>query len=188
MEVAIFGGSFDPPHTAHVLVVAEALASGFDLVVAPVVFSHPFAKDLTPFDHRVAMLRLALDSIPGAAVSDVERTLPAPSYTVQTLEALKRANPTWQMRLIVGSDVLPELDRWQDPKRVAELAPLWVLGRAGHPHPDAPQAHLPDLASSRLRSRLAAAWSRDGTLIKSSLIGDIPLDVLDYIEQHALYR
>lgn len=188
MRVAVFGGSFDPPHMGHVLAVAYALASGFERVVAPVVFEHAFAKPLTPFPHRVRMLQLALRPMPSAEVSSIEQSLPSPSFTVHTLEALQSANPHWAMRLVIGSDVLHEIDRWRDPQRVTQLAPPFVLGRAGHAHPAAPGVQLPKVSSSELRSQLTAAWSPQGKLDRSNLIEQIPAATLDYIEQQALYR
>ena len=88
MNVAIFGGSFDPPHVGHVLAVAYARATGgFDRVLVVPTYAHSFEKTLSPFAARVDMTSLAMKDLPFAEVSTVEASLPSPSRTIRTLEA-----------------------------------------------------------------------------------------------------
>ena len=128
--VAVFGGSFNPPHVAHVLAVAYVLStSDAERVLVVPAHKHPFGKPLAPFDDRVRMAELALEPLPGASVSRIEETLDG--LTLHTLEALKKAHPEWSLRLVMGADILLEADKWFRFDDVKKLAPPIVLGRAG---------------------------------------------------------
>lgn len=192
-RVAIFGGSFNPPHVAHLLAAAYALSvAPIDLVLVIPVYRHPFAKELAPFEERLSMCRLALGWLPGVEVSEVERELGGESLTLRTLEHLAAVHPTWAMRLLVGADVLADLPRWHRFDRIAELAPPLVLGRVGvapGPRaslagvaeiPSAPEPVLPGVSSTEIRSALAA-----GDL--DAVRGRVPRAVLDHIAERGLY-
>src|SRR6476660_232974 len=113
MNVALFGGSFDPPHVGHVLAVSYALSTGpFDGLLVVPVLAHAFGKHLAPYEHRVAMTALAMSDLPRATVSTVEETLGAPSRTLRTVQHLKQAHPDWNLRLVVGADVHLERHEW----------------------------------------------------------------------------
>jgi len=155
--VAILGGSFDPPHIGHVLAVKYLLATGAaDRVVVIPVFEHAFAKPLSPFERRVAWLRAAFENESGVQISEIERDLPLPNYTLNTVRALSRDLPGQTLRLVVGADVLSDVDKWHHFEELVQLAPLLVLGRAGISHPDAPPAVLPQVSSTQVRARLRA--------------------------------
>lgn len=180
--VAVFGGSFDPPHVAHVLAVAYALSvEPIDEVLVVPVFRHPFAKDLTSFEDRAAMCRLALGWIAGVRVSDVERELGGESRTLRTLEHLGAEHPEWSLRLLVGADVLLDASKWHRFDRVTELAPLLVLGRAGVEQVEAPEPLLPRVSSTRIRAALRAGRVDEVRHL-------LPRSVVDYILARGLYR
>ena len=91
MDIAVYGGSFDPPHVGHGLVAAWVLWTGRAQAVWLVPsFDHPFGKERAwSYDDRVAMCQALAASVgPGVSVSRVEQTLPTPSYTVDVLQAL----------------------------------------------------------------------------------------------------
>jgi nicotinate-nucleotide adenylyltransferase len=185
MRVGIFGGSFNPPHAAHVLAVAYVLAcSELDRVVVVPAFQHPFAKSLASFEDRLEMCRRAFEpySRGRVEISAVEEELGGESRTVRTLEHLHAMNPDWQMRLIVGADIVHEMDRWWSPERVRELAPPIVLGRIGVApamgHENAPRV-LPEVSSTAIRAALSAG---------ESLNAMVPRTVLDWIGERGLYR
>jgi nicotinate-nucleotide adenylyltransferase len=183
-RVAIFGGSFNPPHVAHLLAVTYVLAcSDVDRVVVVPVFRHPFAKSLAPFAHRLEMCRLTFADLARVSVSAVEEELGGESLTVRTLEHLQAQNPGWAMRLIVGGDVVHEMDRWTQPDRIRALASPIILGRVGvslpAEHAGAPLV-LPEVSSTSIRAALA----RDDSQLESLL----PRRVLHYIRENALYR
>lgn len=182
-RVAIFGGSFNPPHVGHLLAVAYVVAcADVDRVLVVPCFQHPFAKELASFDDRLEMCRRAFAPLARVDVSDVESRLGGDSITARTLEHLHEAHPAWRMRLIIGSDVAGELDRWTRPNVVRTLAPPLVLGRVGSVMASAESpwpAVLPAISSSEVRSRIAR-----GDRIDSF----VPRDVALYIEARRLYR
>jgi nicotinate-nucleotide adenylyltransferase len=184
--VAIYGGSFDPPHISHVLAAVYALkVGGFEQVLVVPVFEHAFQKRLSPFEHRVRMCELSFAGIAGAVVSTVERELQTPSLTLHTLEHLAEQHPDWAMRLLVGSDVLSDTAKWHAFPRIAELAPPYIVARPGYEHPAAGSALLPDVSSTRVRQALA---DRGAPESQALLAAALPHAVLSYIDEHGLYR
>ena len=186
MQVALFGGSFDPPHVAHVLAAAYLLSvHGVDRVVVVPVYAHAFDKHLTAFEHRVAMCRLAMSILERVEVSEIERRLGSPSRTLRTVEQLSAEHPEWTLRLAVGADVLADAHKWLAFDEITRKAPLIVLGRAGSERADAPPPLLPRVSSTRVRALLARTGDADA---RAELEAVVPRDVRDYIEKHELYR
>jgi nicotinate-nucleotide adenylyltransferase len=199
MRVALFGGSFDPPHHGHIA-IATAAADVFDLdkVLFTPVGRQPLKPDGTPatFADRLAMVKLACTLDPRFDVSDLDapRSDGSPNYTVQTLAALHEAMPDARLFNLVGADSFLNLRRWHEPERLLELAEWIVVSRPGFPLANLSslgltpsqrgRVHLlqtvhEDVAATNLRERLEA--------------GDRCADVLDpavfaYIEAHHLYR
>jgi nicotinate-nucleotide adenylyltransferase len=180
-RVAIFGGSFNPPHIGHSLACALLLSvEDVDRVVVVPTFRHPFAKALAPFDDRLTMCELAMGWIPGVDVSAVEAELGGESRTLLTLEHVSRAHPDWQLRLVIGADILAEAHRWYGFEAISSLAPPIVLGRAGVEASGAGPAVLPDISSTQVRALIAAeAWLELRSLV--------PRRVLDYVRARGLY-
>jgi nicotinate-nucleotide adenylyltransferase len=161
----VFGGSFDPPHVAHTLLAAYALAAHpIEKVLVVPTFAHAFGKALSPFDDRLRMCELAFGDLRRVEVSSIERELPIPSLTLRTLEALTQRYPAVQLRLLIGSDLLAETHAWHDFARIQELAPALVVQRQGHLQPNIDQPALPDVSSSEIRRRLQAAEATAGLL------------------------
>lgn len=182
-RIGVLGGSFDPPHCGHVLLGAYALAAApiDGLLVVP-AYAHAFGKRSTPFEHRVAMCREAFSVLDPSrvVVSEIERELPAPSFTYRTLEALAEAYPRARFRWIVGSDIVRDTDRWTRLDRVLELAPFLVVGRGGHEgvaDVGLPLS-LPEVSSTEVRAALRAGEDVTGRLSAS---------VAAYAVRHALY-
>jgi len=180
--VAVFGGSFNPPHLAHVLAAAMVLAleDVERLLVVP-TFQHPFAKQLAPFDDRVTMSELAMGWLPRVCVSRVEEELGGESRTLRTLEHLAAAHPAWRLRLVMGADLLAESHKWYGFERIRELAPPIVLGRVGVDLAAAPRACLPEISSTEVRAAVA-----DGRF--DELRSMVPPAVLAHIRARGLYR
>jgi nicotinate-nucleotide adenylyltransferase len=186
MKVAFYGGSFDPPHVAHVLLVTYALTvEAFERVLVMPVFSHAFDKQLAPFEHRLRMCELAMGWLPEVEVSPLEASLGAPSLTLRTLECLRRTHPDYELRLVVGADVLGEEHQWHAFDRIVEVAPPWVVGRVGVTHPAAPPPILPDVSSSRVRALLRRRAEKE---VSAELRALVPREVLAYIDREGLYR
>jgi len=155
MQVAIYGGSFNPPHIGHAMVAAWLRWTGrADEVWWVPAFDHAFDKPLAPFDLRMDACRCVADSLgPWAKVCGIERELEAPSYTIHTLDQLQRRHPQHRLRWIMGADALPTVHLWREWERIErDYAPI-VVGRAGHPEvPGSPT--FPAISSTLVRQLL----------------------------------
>jgi nicotinate-nucleotide adenylyltransferase len=179
-EVAVFGGSFNPPHVAHVFAASWVLSATRvqSLIVVP-TFQHPFHKAMAPFEQRLAMTERAFADLKRVTVSRVEAELGGDSYTLRTLEELQKRMPDVGLRLVVGEDLLAESSRWHAFDRVIALAPLLVLGREGHRAGADLAVTLPEVSSTEVRRRLHS---------NEPVEGIVPASVMDYIAEHRLYR
>lgn len=186
MRVAFFGGSFDPPHVGHVLSAAYALTLGFEKVLVAPVFEHAFGKRMAPFEARVELCRRAFEGLGRVEVSGLEATLERPSYTVRTLQRLAADHPTWELRTLVGSDVLAETHAWHEFDRVKALAPLFVLARLGHEVHGLGPAVLPEVSSSEVRDLLRRRGAPDAGGERLERL--VPVSVLRAIDVQGLYR
>lgn len=182
--VAIFGGSFNPPHVAHQLacVLARSTRGASRVLVVP-TYLHPFAKTLAPYEDRLAMCEACMGHLPGVEISRVEAELGGESRTLRTLEHLTKAMPTARLRLLVGADILLEANKWHGWDRIVSLAPPMVLGRVGVAHPDAPLPVLPDVSSTRVRRALAHAGENENAELRDL----VPTAVLEYARARGLY-
>jgi nicotinate-nucleotide adenylyltransferase len=179
--VCVFGGSFNPPHIAHVLALSIVLAR-FDVARILVVptFQHPFAKSLAPFDDRVRMCELAMGWLPRVEVSRVEEELGGESRTLRTIEHLRARHPDEPLRFLMGADLVLESSKWYAWDKIAALAPPIVLGRVGVSYDGAPPPVLPAVSSTDVRQAIAAGrWSEIEPLV--------PKDVLAYVRARGLY-
>jgi nicotinate-nucleotide adenylyltransferase len=180
--VALLGGSFNPPHVAHLMAAYWTLATqGVREVWLLPSYRHPFGKDLAPFEDRVEMCALAARALRGLAVCTAERELaddPHVGRTARTLEHLVAKHPRHDFALVVGADVLGEIEKWWRWDRVKELARIVVVGREGYPPvPGAPS--LPAVSSTEIRARLARG---------EDVTGLVPRKVAEYIAERGLYR
>ncbi len=146
-RVAVFGGTFDPVHNAHLragLEAAEAL--NLEKVILMPVSQPPHNKNLgADVEHRLEMLRLAVADNPLFEVSDVEARRGGPSYTKDTLTHLAGKYPNARIFFLIGADAFFFLHTWNRPVKLFELADFVVLAR-----PKSPQSELLDYMRNRL--------------------------------------
>jgi nicotinate-nucleotide adenylyltransferase len=140
-------------------------------------FEHPLGKQMAPWADRLAMVRLAFASLGRVEVSEIEASLPRPSFTLRTVEALVAAHPGVRWFLVVGSDTLRERDSWHRFDDVVRQAELLVVGRRGY-ESGALDFDLPDVNSTELRRRLAAGTDLHGWLDPA---------VEEYVRERGLY-
>ena len=196
-RVGMLGGTFDPPHNAH-LALAEAARATLHLdrvVVVPA--GDPWRKRdraVTPAAARVEMVRAAVGGHSWISVSTVEVDRHGPSYTAETLAALVQPGEQWWF--ILGADALADMPHWSEPNRILELARLAVARRPDSTGPlltPEVRATLPeiesridfiqmsqlDISATEIRRRIAAGESTDDLL---------PHPVREVIDRLALYR
>ena len=199
MRVALFGGSFDPPHHGHIA-IATAAADVFDLdkVFFAPVGRQPLKPEGAPasFADRLAMVELACRTDPRFAMSDLDapRSDGSPNYTVQTLTTLHEAVPDARLFNLVGADSFLNLPRWHEPDRLLELAEWIVVSRPGFPLASLSALGLTPYQRGRVHLLQTVHEDVAATNLRERLEGGDPCaDVLDpavsaYIQTHTLYR
>ena len=197
-RIGLFGGTFDPPHLGHLILASEAQTQ-LELtrllwILTP---DPPHKQDqvITPTEHRLAMVKLAIQDNPSFELSRVELDRPGPHFTLDTVHIIAGQNPDAEIVPIIGGDSLRDLPTWHEPKELL-YACHWVgvmrrpsdeanLEALEHELPgisskvhyvDAP---LLEIASRDIRSRIAHG---------ESVRYYIPKAVYEYIEEHHLYK
>ena len=189
-RVGIFGGTFDPIHIGHLIIVQEIM---FQCALDRVVFmpsgDPPLKHTMTSAEDRAMMVSLAVRDYPGFELSRFELSRPGKSYTIDTLRHLRRnMGEDTEIFLIIGADNAVEMGDWFDPKGVLDLAHVLVAERPGFERERVDPAFMSkmqfvetpllDISSTAIRERV-----RTGRPI-SFLVPDV---VSDYIRTHGLY-
>lgn len=181
MEVALLGGSFNPPHVGHLMAALYVRQCvGSDEVWLTPTFHHPFGKETVAYEHRVAMCEIAARELgPWLKVSRAEAEVNGEGRTVDLLEHLQRTHAGTRFRLVIGSDIVADLPKWKAWDRIQQLAQVTVLYRAGHPSAGTVGPPLAQVSSTEIRRRLES--------------GDEPVDlvpraVLEYARAQKLFR
>jgi nicotinate-nucleotide adenylyltransferase len=135
MKIGVLGGTFNPPHNAHVTVaddVARKLGLNRILFIPARLPPHKDSTDIVSPDLRLKMVRLAVQGYRNFEVSSIELDRAGTSYTVDTLRTLHaQYGPGTALYLIIGADNLPELPTWKDPEQIVKLATIVVMTRPG---------------------------------------------------------
>jgi nicotinate-nucleotide adenylyltransferase len=197
-QIGIFGGTFDPPHLGHLILASEArFQLGLDRLLWILTPDPPHKQDqtITPVEHRLAMVNLAIEDNPSFELSRVELDRPGPHYTLDTVEIIANQYPDADITPIIGSDSLREFPTWRKPKEIL-YACHWVgvMRRPGEEtNLEALERQLPgirskvhyvdapllEIASREIRERVAT-----GKPFRYYLAPP----VYEYIEQHHLYQ
>jgi nicotinate-nucleotide adenylyltransferase len=188
VKLGIFGGTFDPIHLGHLRAAESAReAAGLDQVAFVPAARSPY-KDapVSPARDRYAMVALATAAHDAFVPSDLELEREAPSYTVDTVRALRETRPADQLFLIVGSDSVAELPAWRESARILSECTVVAVARPGQAPPREGAAGVlwvdgPGLAVSATDVRQRV---RDGRSIRFL----VPDGVADYIAKRGLYR
>lgn len=195
-KTAIFGGTFNPPHMGHIFMlkgIAE-LCEIEKILVMPAKSPPHKSGEIVSAEHRVNMCRLAFKNLPKTEISLEELYLEGKSYTVKTLEYLKKQgilNPV----LVIGADSLVDFFEWHRFKEILSMAELYVYIRKGISNKKILSAkealenlgakitllniYPPEISSTEIRKKIKKS-DYNGELLNSS--------VLEYINKHALYK
>ena len=191
-SVGVFGGTFDPVHTGHLLLAECACDQlGLDAVLFVPAKKPPHKQQgvsISPAKDRLAMLQLAVADNPRFFVSDLELQREGVSFTVTTLEQLHEALPHSALTLLIGGDNARDFSTWWQPERIAQRAQIAVWLRPGF---QAPPELLPGIA---YRTIAAPLMEISGTEIRRRVragnsVRYMSTDpVIHYIITHGLYR
>jgi len=198
MNIGVLGGTFDPVHNGH-LIVAEEVKTRLNLVeIIFVPAGQPWlkaAKPISPAEHRLQMLRLAIADKPYFKLSTIEIERTGPSYTIDTIDELRdKFGSEDELFFILGWDSLAELPQWREPSRLIKMCYLVAVPRPGYPRPKLKTLEVIirglsqrvmlmkkpeiDISASVIRERVARGLS---------IRHLVPEPVNRYIKEHRLY-
>ncbi|MFK7935684.1 MAG: nicotinate (nicotinamide) nucleotide adenylyltransferase [Saprospiraceae bacterium] len=189
-KIGLFFGSFNPIHVGH-LIIANYMATQTDLdevwlVVSP---QNPLKKKKSlARDHdRLHLVRIAIDDNPNLRASDIEFSLPQPSYTVETLAHLNDKHTDYQFVLIMGGDNLATLHKWKNHEIILRDYEIYVYQR-----PDYELGELKDHPSVSLFAaplmQISASYIRKCIAAGQSIEYLVTPPVFEYLEGSSLYR
>ncbi|HKO58303.1 MAG TPA: nicotinate-nucleotide adenylyltransferase [Thermoanaerobaculia bacterium] len=201
MKIGLCGGTFDPFHRGHLdPILAVRGSMEWDQVVYIPAYMQPFKREQATVSghHRFAMVAMATIDQDGLFASPIELERGAVSYTVETLEEIRRLYPDDTLDWIIGDDNLPRLEEWKSLDRILELANFAVLTRGGAQAPASMRARMTEprnrpkcgavvfaenttvpVSSTEIRRRIRAGESIDGL---------VDPRVARYIHHYALYE
>jgi nicotinate-nucleotide adenylyltransferase len=209
VKLGVLGGTFNPIHLAHLRLAEELRETlGLDRVLL-IPAGEPALKrsGLAAAAHRLEMARRATASNPALEVDDQEVRRAGPSYTVDTLRALRERSPGAELWFLVGADTLPELEAWREPAQLFALANFAVATRPGYaarlrellpralaaPFRDGPRG-LVHASGNELRAVSFTALAISASDIRrraargESIRYLVPDEVREYIAKHHLYQ
>lgn len=189
MLVGLFFGSFNPVHVGHMVIASYMTEFEHVDEVWFVVSPHNPLKDkkiLIDEHHRLEMVKLAIGTDKRFRASDIEFSLPQPSYTIDTLHELKKHHPQKEFAIIMGADGLELFDKWKKNEEIVKLCKRFVYPRIGERQPENSKvengtfvnAPLLDISSTFIRKAI-----KDG----KDLSFFVPEKVWPYIHHHGLY-
>ena len=213
-RVGILGGTFDPVHNAHLAIaeaVRQAMALSGLLFVPAFLPPHKPTYAISAFHHRAAMLALAVADYPGFQVSRLEAEREGPSFSIDTLKALRVwLGPETELFFIIGMDAFAEIHTWKAYRQLLDYASFVVIGRPDHCRQSCGQTVLADFPGYAFAESLGCwqAEPRQGVIyplavppmeVSSTRIREavrqgrsisnlVPTAVADYIEAQGLYR
>jgi nicotinate-nucleotide adenylyltransferase len=197
VRLGVLGGTFDPPHHGH-LILAEVARDQLKLErvlwVPAADPPHKQGQTITPADHRLAMLQIALRGNPNFMLSRADVDRPGPHYTVDLMDILASEYPQAAWFFLMGGDSLRDLPTWHQPSRLIEQCVLAVMPRPGVTYDLAElETRFPGIADrvtflNAPQVDIAASEIVQRVLAGQSIRYLVPLGVEGYIETHRLYH
>jgi len=197
MRLGVLGGTFDPPHLAHLIHAEQAREQlALDRVLWVPAADPPHKQDMpiASVEHRVTMVRLAIADHPAFELSLIDVQRPGPHYSVDMLDEVARCFPGAELFFLIGSDSLRDLPSWHNPTGLIIKATLAVMPRPGVQYDITRlEVALPGLSNRlipidapllEISSRVLRSYVAAGRSIRYM----VPRAVETYISEHGLYR
>jgi nicotinate-nucleotide adenylyltransferase len=192
--IGVLGGTFNPPHRGHLALASHARAElGLERVLLMPAYSAPHKGeegDPGP-ERRLEMCRLAVDGEAGLEVCALEIERGGPSYTVDTLRAIKQSDPEAELTFIVGADMARTLPAWREPRALVELAGLAVAEREDAGRGEVLRALAPLRARVKFLGmpmlEVSSSQVRERVRYGESIEDLVAPEVAAYIAEHGLY-
>lgn len=189
MKIGLYFGSFNPVHTGH-MIIANFMAYHTDLDKVWLVVSphNPLKSSSTLLNehHRLHLAEMAVQDEPRLRVSNIEFSLPRPSFTIDTLTYLTEKFPTQEFVVVMGSDSFQNIPRWKNYRQLLDNYAIYVYSRPGHEVTDTfggnvtiVDAPLLDISSSNIRR-----WIQEGKSIRYM----VPDNVWKYMSENNYYK
>ncbi len=198
-KIAMFGGSFNPVHNAHVGLVRRMKdVFSLDAIYVIPTYNTPL-KDNTPMlscTHRFNMCKLAFEGTDGVIVSDIEINREGKSYTADTLAEIRRLHPYDELYLITGADSFMQLERWYCPEKVFSQAHILTVSRGEYDFDNlsSQRQKYEDLFGARISiveepiALISSTDVRNAVRDKKDFTHLLPEKVSDYIKTNGLYN
>ena len=191
MTLAFLGGSFDPVHLGHVALARDLLDTHAVDEVRFLIARRPPHKPerrLAEDGHRLEMLRRALANEPRLSIDDRELARTGPSYTVMSMEEVRREHPDEDLCFILGADNLPDLPQWHAFERLKELCRFIVVARPGEPGLDPEALARIGGVEARVRAHDVSSSEIRRDVARGVDVSDrVHPEVARYIEENGLY-
>jgi nicotinate-nucleotide adenylyltransferase len=188
-RLGVFGGTFDPLHHAHLIVAAEAFeALDLDLLLFVPAADPPHKRGsvVASAEQRLRMLTAGIQGDPRFRVDDLELRRSGPSYTVDTLRALRERDQEADLYFLLGLDQYRQFEGWHRPDEILGLARLAVLARSGERGGGIREDHGIEVPVSRIDLSATAIRERIGSGLSARYF--VPEAVLDVIDRETIYR
>ena len=192
MKIGIFGGSFDPIHVGHAIIAQHIISSGavdrLWFMVSPLNPLKVGKERQVADTDRLRMVEMVSHPMEGVETSALEFTMPKPSYTIDTLNALQAKFPDDDFYLVIGADTWTVFDKWRSREEIVEKYHVLIYPRLGY------EVVIPDELKSRVALVDAPIIELSSTVIRERLAQGlsvryyVPDEVLDYIMRKNLYR
>lgn len=192
MKVGIYGGTFNPPHNGHVITAVSVLKQlALDTILFIPSYINPLKQEGEEnlSAHRLEMIRIVAKKNPQFEVSDYEIAKKSTSYTISTMEYLRKSRPNDEFCIIVGMDNYLQFHRWKNPEKLLHLASLVVMTR-----PQFERKHNKNIQAENIQFINVPMVDISSTDIRHKIKSGLPVtdylpsEIISYIIDHKLYQ
>ncbi len=185
-KIGIFGGSFNPIHIGHIILANDILEYyGLDKIIFIPAYEPPLkdTTDLIPYEARYKMIEAAIEPYADLEISDIEKSLPKPSFTINTLKKMSELLPHASLYLIIGADQAEQFNLWKDGNKIMQIAKIIVMARN-----DKVISNEKMLSFNKRQIDISSTEIRERIKTNLSYRQFLPFKVYQIIKNEKLYR